>query len=433
MKKHVALSACMLLIGALSLQAQDIKTVKKYFEAKDWANAKTAIDQAVTAKPNAESWFWKSKVYYTISTDETAKSLATEPRMEAFKAFQEAYKLDKKNIEDAIAMGPTAAQLGNKYAGANDIIFNIYASYYDEGAKGFNNKKFAESFAAFVKTDEISRYIAANKLLEIPALDTNVVFYAAAAGDAADKKTDALPYFLRLAEAKVKGEDRAFIYRWIPFYYKDKKDMTNLKKYSDLGREVYPEDDFFDKLEIDIARESKDFATLEKKYEDMIAKKPKDFNLIYDFGTELFEAAFTSDSVRKAKDPSELYGKIEEVFKRALQLDPASSLANLALGKSFYNQGIAFEEQIRAVKGKTPADLKKKADLEAQRNALFDKAIPYCDAAAKTLETKGKLTSGDKADLKSAYTLLSEMYKGKKMLDKVKEYDAKYDGVEKNY
>lgn len=85
------------------------------------------------------------------------------------------------------------------------------------------------------------------------------------------------------------------------------------------------------------------------------------------------------------------------------------------MGQIAYNNGVDVIQR----KGTKPDDL-------ALKQKYFDEAIPYFLEVEKLSAAKTKLTIEEKADLKEAYDLLITIYEQKKMSDKVKEYEDKF-------
>ena len=63
----------------------------------------------------------------------------------------------------------------------------------------------------------------------------------------------ALTYFVKLADAGINGTkagdanaNGAFIlpYQWLTLHYKDAKDEANMMKYANLGKKLFPDNDY---------------------------------------------------------------------------------------------------------------------------------------------------------------------------------------------
>jgi len=102
----------------------------------------------------------------------------------------------------------------------------------------------------------------------------------------------------------------------------------------------------------------------------------------------------------------------------------------LSLGKHYFNQALALDDQIAAIKGKTPEDTKKKADLNAQAVALCDKAIPNLEAYFTEHDSHAKMKTSEKSNFKTCCNLLVYCYDKKKNTEKSKFYQKKYDDAD---
>ena len=75
----------------------------------------------------------------------------------------------------------------------------------------------------------------------------------------------------------MEGEgNAAFIlpYQWLMLHYKDAKDEANMMKYANLGKKLFPDNDYFDLVLIDYYRDKKDNDALFAKYNELVTKRP---------------------------------------------------------------------------------------------------------------------------------------------------------------
>ncbi|HYC28665.1 MAG TPA: hypothetical protein VEB42_07610, partial [Chitinophagaceae bacterium] len=168
-----------------------------------------------------------------------------------------------------------------------------------------------------------------------------------------------------------------------------------------------------------------------KKYESTIASNPDNNLYRYNYAVELYQQGYNTDLSKRPANSAELISKAQEQVQAALKIKPDYSRAQLFAGQIAYNQGVDILNSAKEVKGTTPADVKKKADLKAQAIAKFDEAVPYFMEVDKLLGSQGKLKMEDKSDLKEAYDLLITIYEQKNLKDKVKEYEDKFNNVDK--
>ncbi|MBI2730220.1 MAG: hypothetical protein HYX40_05630 [Sphingobacteriales bacterium] len=407
----------LLAISSFAIHAQDTKAVKKLLEAKDYAKAKDAIDQVLATDKGAkdwEAWFLKGKIYGSLAANEATKSLVPDGRMVAFDAIKKAFEM---NNPMATLM---LSQEGFK------PVFGLYEGYYTEGSGFFNAEKYEDAFNSYKNANTIGEYINKNGWA-LSALDTSLVFMAGASANNAKKMEDALFYYSKLADAKVSAPDYLAAYKFIIYYYNEKKDDANFHKYLDLGKQIYPKEKYFDEVEIEYLDKKGDKDAVLKKYEDILAKDPSDYENTFYYGATLFNMVYKDDA--KIANKEELIGKMEKAFAKCIELKPEEMDAYLELGKSHYNLAVEFKEKADAIKpnpGKalTPDDQAKKKDLQAKAEKKLNDAIPYLEKAFNIMDAIADKKMGQKAKARSIAMLLRDSYNFINKLDKVKFYDA---------
>src|SRR5690606_13111997 len=133
---------------------------------------------------------------------------------------------------------------------------------------------------------------------------------------------------------------------------------------------------------------------------------------------ELYKEAYTENITKRPPNSKEMIKKAEGLIKKALELNPGYTQANLVLGQILYNQAVDLSTQQRNIKpasgGKLSADEQKKKDsIKAEMISKFDEAIPYFVEVEKSLAGEEKLKMEDRNNLKNAYDLLATIYDNK--------------------
>lgn len=422
--KRVLLTATMAIAGTV-LFAQDVKKTKEFITANAWDKAKTSID-ATLANPknakNAEAWYLKAKVYSALASFPNPKEPNTfENRNTALDAIKKLQEMDKTQAQIFLTM--------DQYK----PVYDLYTTSFEESADKYNQEKYAEALEAFKTTGVYGDYIFSQGW-GLYKLDTTLSYYTALSALNAKNEEDAVKYFSKLADAKVGGKpEMATSYRYLAKHYYDKKDEANMMKYIGLGKELYPKDDYLPLLELDFVRDKGDKNALYKKYEEMIATNPDNFDLLFEYGNELFGETHVADASKRPANYSENLKKIEDLYTRAANLKPENSDVWLSLGKHFYNQALFKEDEVRAIKGTKPEDLKKKADLGTEITALAEKSIAPLEKVFNMFDSQGKLKTHDRSNYKSACNLLNYAYGMKKDKAKADMYQKKYDEADKNH
>lgn len=422
--KRVLFTVIMAFAGTV-LFAQDIKKTKEFIAANAWEKAKESVD-ATLANPknqkNAEAWYLKAKVYSNLSSNPATKATApADARLQALEAVKKCQELDKTQAQLFLTV--------DQY----QPVFNLYTSTFEEAAAKYNDEKYVDALAGFKNAGVFGDYIFGQGW-GLYKLDTTLTYYTALSALNAKNEEDAVKYFTRLADARVAASpEQATSYRYLAKYYYDKKDEANMMKYVKAGSELYPKDDYLPLLELDFVRDKGDKVALYKKYEEMIATNPQNFDVLFEYGNELFAETHVPDASKRPANYADNLKKIEELYTKAAALKPENSDVWLSLGKHYYNQALFKEDESRAIKGTKPEDVKKKADISADVVALCEKSIMPLEKVYTMFEGQGKLKTHDRSNFKSACSLLNYAYDKKKDKAKADMYQKKYDDADKTH
>ncbi len=225
----------LLLVGLIMLTvsviAQDIKSVRKLYDKKEWQKSKEAVDQLL-ANPaeqnNWEAWYYKGLIYGQIAKMPELKGSVPDIWMVSFDAYKKAMELDEKQSVNFMTL-------------RGFPIFDNYLELQKEGNELFNAQSYKEAVGKYKQTDQVGRLIFKNGWA-LSEVDTILYYFAGAAAMQANMNDDAVNYFKKIADAGISGEGYDVCYRFLTFHY-DKKDNADLSaKYAALGRKFYPND-----------------------------------------------------------------------------------------------------------------------------------------------------------------------------------------------
>ncbi len=418
--KKVILGA-LLAVFTLGVSAQNLDRIKDMLKSGELDKAKEGIDNLLTnarQQKKADVWVTKAKIYGAIAANDKFKSLVPDGRSDAFEAIKKALEVDKNETTTLLTL--------DNYK----PIYELYAGYFDLGASQYNAEKYEDALTSFKKSNAISSFIFANGW-GLSKLDTTLTYYSALSAMNAKKEDEAVSLFQQLADAKVGGKpEHVTIYRYLAKHYLDKKDIPNMQKYVKLGEELYPKDDYLPLVEFDYLRSQGDKKAIYAKYEELIAAHPDNYDMILDYANELFNETHVSDAKDRPADYAERCKKIEDLYKKALALKPDALDANLNLAKHYFNQALFLEDDANKIKGNTPDDVKKKADIKAQVLAFCDKAIPPFEVVFKAFDGKPDLKLSERSEFKSACNNLAYCYDRKNDKAKSEFYQKKYDEID---
>src|SRR5436190_3492124 len=409
------LLSLLIILGSSRLFAQTIEDIEAQFAKGDLDKAKASVDAFLTKEKNAakaDGWWYKGLIYNEIAKSEKYKSLAPEGRMEAFNAFKKYYELDPKAIRATLEQ--------------HVRLFDIYNGYFDLGVAGFGASKFDDSYANFKNALMVEEYISGKGYeyngFKFPAFDTTLIQNIALSAYRAKKDDEAAIYYKKIADQKIAGKDNIDIYQLLIEYYMKKGDQANTEKYFSLGRELYPADDRWYQMELERV-DAKDKKALFAKYEELLPKYPDKYILSYNYAVELFNYTYAGDA--KPADYKETQKKIESVLKTTIGIKKDYPEANVLMARHYYNVLYDFQDDMQAVKGTTPADQKKKADLKTKMIEAADQLIVYSQAASDLYSAKPTLKAGERGNYKVVNGYLATAYEVKGDKAKADEYRKK--------
>lgn len=415
----VALAA----FATTGIYAQTVKKTKELVAAKDWAKAKESSD-ATLANPKlkkdetAEAYYLKAKIYSQYASDPQLKASApADARSQALEAVKKSIETDKNQAQVFLTM--------DQYA----PVFNLYTGNFEEAAALYNEQKYSDALREFENTGVTGDFIFSQGW-GLYKLDTTLTYYTALSALNAKNDEKAVKYFTKLADAKVAGTvEQSTSYRYLAKHYYDKKDEANMMKYINLGKELYPNDDYLPLLELDYVRDKGDKQALYKKFDEMIATNPKNADVQFEYANELFGETHVSELSKKPANYEANCKKMEELYKNAIATKPDNMDMQISLGKHYYNMALLKDEEARAIKN--PADKAKKDAMMAESTAIAEKAIEPLEIVFNKYDAEAKLKTHDRSNYKSAASLLAYAYEKKKDKAKADFYNKKYDEADK--
>ena len=386
------------------LFAQKVEDVEEKFSKGKVDEAKEKIDKIMADpknKDNSRAWYWKGKLYTELARLDSTNTLA----FDAYKRYQ---ALDQKNLLMAIEQ--------------NVGLFQLYDMHYNKGIKFYNDKDYAKSFTKMKRAMELEEYIAKKGFsyngFSFPALDTQLINLTASAGFLAKNEDEAIPYFEKLADAKIKDKEYKEVYGVLAEYYLKKKD-PKADKYLALGKELYPDNDYW--ISLEFGDPGTDTVKRFARYEEMIQKYPGNYALAMDYAIELFNYTYANE--KKPADYADRQEKLASALTKALSAK-STAIANFVMSQHIYNQIYDLEDMQRAIRGTTAADTKKKADVKAKLDVKYEELQKYA-SAAYDLYSAQTLKAQDKANLRKVIDELVDYYSRKNQQDKVALYKEK--------
>lgn len=434
MKKFLLLAAVSIMAtSAFAQKYDDIKgmlALGQVAKAKDLFDKNSANDKFYS-KP--EGYLLKASLFSNLSLDSARAAQADQNRDEAYSAFLKYKEAD-----------PTMKLISPDDALYRNVPFNLYAAYFNSGVTDINNKKYPEAYDKFVRTVELSDLLIERKIATF-TFDTNAVYYAGILAETVQKPEEALKYNLRMAEQRVGGANYGSVYEALVRYYAMKQDQANFDKYRALGKELYPNNEFFNYNLLDFAvGGTSDFNQKITNLEKMISSNPND----YKAQLALAEAIFDTLNSRKegAVLPAnfdELESKMLGALNKAKELSPNELQPLLLLGDHYITKAERIGDEMRPIETElikkgakaTAADKQKLADIKAKYDATYDMAKDNFQIIATKFAAMGNLDAVQKrqyriivGNLAQYYSYKRESAKGAE-LNKIIAEETKYNNL----
>ncbi len=415
--------------------AQDMKKAQKYLDNKQLDKAKTEVDGILAKDPsNGEAYYLKAQVYGQIADSAQFRSLVQGDAKDV------AFEAVKKALDDTTNAKVTLMAARDQYK----ALFALYSGYYGAGAEAFNDaatsgKKagYEDAMRLFEKANDVGQYINDKNFAKIGKVDTTLVLNIGKAALNAKNEEAAIKYFMELADANINGTSEGntsgfqIPYQWLTLHYKNANDDANMKKYADLGKKLFPDDDYYTLVEMDYYREKKDNPALFSKYDELISQHPDSLTYHFNYANDIFGYLYNSDAGVVITNKEGLIKTLGNEVEAAYKINPSDVNNNWLYAQYYYNLGIEQRDSASKVKGTKPEDVKRKTDINEESKASFNKAIPFADKALSSLE--GDYKKGDKSRYKSITDLMQKIYQSLSQNDKVKVYQDKYDAADDKF
>lgn len=403
------LLSLLLVTSFTGLFAQKLDDVQEKFSKGKFDEAKEKIDKFL-AEPknqsNANAWYWKGKVYTELARQDSTGTLTYDAAREGFEAFKKYQQMDSKNVLMTLEQ--------------NVGLFQLYDLHYNRGIKAYNDKDYVKAYEKMKAAMDLEEYIAKKGFsynnFTFPALDTQLINLTASAAFLAKKEDEAIPYFERLADAKIKDKEYREVYAVLAEYYLKKKD-PKADKYLALGKELFPDKDYW--ISLEFGDPGTDTVKRFARYEEMMQKYPDNYALAMDYSIELFNYTYAND--KKPADYAARQEKLRNALTRALSAK-STPIANFVMSQHIYNEIYDLEDQQRATKS---TDTKKKAELKGKLDQKYEELYKYALAAYDLYTAEHSMKAQDKANLRKVIDELIDYHSRKNQQDKVAVYKEK--------
>jgi hypothetical protein len=396
---------------SISVHAQDLKSLKKAFDAKKYQDAINIANALQPAK--AEEYYWIHKANYQTLVDTTLRAANPNALTNGVEAFAKMMSSDKNFTKYLLSDGIVDYTL----------VLNDYRNaFITNGSKAFDAKDYISSGKAFggsLRVTEIT-----NKAVNTQNLDTIITFYAGYSYDQAKNNELAEKYYSILVDKNCKGQDLEISYQWMANYYLNiVKDEVKGKQYLDKGLANYPNDKYLQGLQSDMYALSNNPEVYEPFFQNKIASKTATPEDMINYSGKLFDIFFAAGKPKT--DSVAQFAKLENIVATTYALKPNNVNVNYMKGVVTIQKLVGIESKLNAIKGKSPAELSAKKTLDAERFTIMEAAQKNLEFIHTVFRNKARLDDTEKAQYALSLQYLADFYSAKKQLDKVKEVKEK--------
>lgn len=410
--KHLLLAlTALLMMTAGYAQKKNIQSASNSLRNKEYQEAVDYIELAIkdpTTKDDPKAWFTRAQIYAAMDQDPGYA--------------------DKNYYKQALESYLKVVELKSSYETEQvnqGLLYGAFKSY-NNSVIAYNKKQWEDAYGnaqqtASIYNLEAGKRFASNKGFDTVAAAAMVIqAYSAFYNEQIE---NALPALEKLKDNPIEGN--ANIYLVIIDAYrklgKQDKELATIEE----AKKRFPNNPNIRNEELNYYMRTKQQDKLMQKLADAVADDPNNAMYQYNLANAYTNMAFPKEGPKPA-NYDELITKAEAGFTKALEIEPENIGYHYDMGVLYFNQASKVTEQMNEVTGTTAEDDKKWKALEAQRNALFEKAFPHLEKVYVTYELKvNELDADNKFIYQSSLAAMSEIYARQNKLDKAAEIKKK--------
>ncbi len=416
--KKIILLATMTAFSAVAVFAQKYEEIKTALAIGKIAEAKKLFDKNSTGEKfykKPEGYMIAATLYSNLVLDSALAADIEKNKKEAETALAKYRELDP---EMKLLQDPPY----------RNTPYNLYACYYNAGIADINSQAYEAAYENFKQTVNYSELLIDKKIMG-KQMDTSAIYYAGLLAENTKHYDEALKYYNRLSEKKIKeytspGSTQPTsyetVYQGLVRYYANNNDNANFEKYKALGKELFPQSEFFTYTMLDFAvGGSSDFNERVANLEKLAKANPQDYK------AQITLAEIIYDTLDSRKDGFVLPDNAEELEVKMLDALSKASAANpdeiqpyLLLGdhrllkseKLRSNMITAETNLTKKGKKATAEDKAKLANAKKAYNESYELAKVNYEKAADIYAKMPQLDSNQKRSYRTIAGNLAEYY-----------------------
>ena len=336
MKKLMSMAWVLVLTITIAFgQGKNVTKADALLTKGDLKEAAEMIEPATTyekTKDKGRTWYIRAQIYDKIAQDEALSKDYPDALTKAAESYKKTMELDKE---------------GSTYHGLAQVGYDqLYGRTLNNGVENYNNGDYEAAYNNFMEVSMVNPQ------------DTTGYLYGAMMAQELERYDDALMNYEKLfaLDYYPKSALGSVIY----LYLNEKDEAEKALEYVKVAQEKYPEDNNFQRQEVDILikMDKLDNAIVELK--DAIAHEPNNALLV--------------SNLAMLYDMTEDYTNAEVYYKQALEMEPDNRNALINLAVLYIGKGDAIMKKVNDMSIKEYSKHIDKAEKDAA--VEYKKAVP---------------------------------------------------------
>lgn len=379
MKKLMLMAVMMVFAVATSFgQGKNVNKANVAFTKGEYAEAAELIEPAITfekTKDKGRTWYIRAEIYDKIAASEDEALKAKYPN-----ALEKAAESYKKTLE--------LEKEGSTFYGLSQVAYDqLYGRTLNAGVESYNNGDYETAYQDFMNVTKVNPE------------DTTGYLYGAMMAQELEHYDDALKNYDKLFS--LGNYPTSALGSVIYIYLNEKEDPEKALEYVKMAQEKYPNDNNFQRQEVDILIKMDKLEEAITELKDAIEREPENSLLV--------------TNLAMLYDMTEHYADAEVYYKKALEMEPNNRNALINLAVLYIGKGDAIMKKVNDMSIK---EYNKNIDKAEKSSAVeYKKALPLL----KTVIEKDPNDELGLQNLQAVYAKLHDGDNATKIYDKRKE------------
>ena len=319
-------------------QGKNVNKANALLTKGELKEAAEMIEPAITFEKTmnkGRTWYIRAEIYDKIAQDEALS-----------KEFPDALKKAAESYKKTIALEKD----GSTYHGLSEVAYEqLYGSALNKGVESYNSGDYETAYDNFMDVSMINPE------------DTTGYLYGAMMAQELERYDDAIKNYDKLFE--LGNYSKSALGSVIYIYNTEKEDPEKALEYIKIAQEKYPDDNDFQRQEVDILIKMDKLDDAIVQLKNAISHEP--------------ENALLVSNLAMLYDMTEHYDSAEVYYKKALDMEPENRNALINLAVLYIGKGDAIMHKVNEMSIK---EFNKHIDKAEKESAIeYKKALPLLE------------------------------------------------------